>query len=509
LHNKNILKKKETQVVDSKKENTAKHIENQGEDQTERKSNKINASTHYAFSDTRMTAFGGLLCFVKFLDLLRFEEVFEQYFVSPKRQCTIGHYRMLIGVVVLMFIGFQRLGHFVYIQTDSMICGLLDVAKLPVISTFWRFLRSMGYNQARSLLRISGVLRKRVWDLCGIEYTEICIDIDTTVTTVYGEIEGSRKGHNTKHRGKKGLRPVLLFIEQTREYICGSQRRGETITNIEVARQILEIDKLLPVCVKNVLIRGDGEFIGWESIAACKRRGYSFIFGNRRCSPSFPNDRWYRYKDFEYNEVLYQPLGWEKPMRFVAMRIPKGQKEARQLDLFDDGTYMYRIFVTDLTQRPHKVITRYDKRADVENCIGEAQREGILAIPSKNFHTNGFFFQLVMLTYNLWRWMKLTAGNRYHSACSEDNEDLCPEDSPTKTTVNKVIIDNTIRIARLKMLFVPAKVVNHADKITIKYSSHDARTEGIIDFLDYLDKRRSEKILWKDDNKISPYRKTA
>lgn len=496
-------------MVDSKKQNTAKHIENQGEYQTEGKSNKINASTHYATCDARMTAFGGLLSFVKFIDLLKFEEVFEQYFVMPKRQCSIGHYKMFVGIMVLIFIGFQRLGHFAYIQTDSMICGLLDVTKLPVISTFWRFLRSMGYNQARSLLRMSGVLRKRVWELCGIEYTEIGIDIDTTVSTVYGEIEGSRKGHNTKHRGKKGLRPVLLFIEQTREYICGSQRRGETITNNEVARQILEIDKLLPACVKKVLIRGDGEFIGVESIAACERRGYSFIFGNRRCSPPFPNDGWYRYKEFEYNEVLYQPLGWEKPMRFVVMRIPKGQKEARQLDLFDDGTFMYRIFVTNLTQRPHKVIIRYDKRADVENCIGEAQREGILAIPSKNFHANGMFFQLVMLTYNLWRWMKLTAGNRYNSAYSEENEDHCSEDSPAMTAVDKVIIDNTIRIARLKMLFVPAKVVNHADKITIKYSSHDARTEGIIDFLKYLDKRRSEKISWKDDRRISPYKKTA
>jgi len=496
-------------MVDSKKENTAKHVENQGKDQREEKPNKINASTHYDICDTRMTAFGGLLSFVKFLDVLKFEDVFERYFIVPKRQCSIGHYKMFIGVIILMFIGFQRLGHFVYIRTDSMICGLLDVAKLPVISTFWRFLRSMGYNQARSLLRISGILRTRVWELCGIAYSEISIDIDTTVTTVYGEIDGSRKGHNTKHRGKKGLRPVLLFIEQTREYICGSQRRGETITNLEVARQILEIDKLLPVCVKNVLIRGDGEFIGWESIAACTRRGYSFIFGNRRCSPQFPNDQWYQHNDYEYNEVMHQPLGWVKPMRFVAMRIPIGQKEARQLDLFDDGAYMYRIFVTNLTHRPHKVIKRYDKRADVENCIGEAQREGILAIPSKNFHTNAFFFQLVMLTYNLWRWMKLVAGNRYSNICSEDSEDRSIQDCTIKTTVDKYIIDNTIRIARLKMLFVPAKVVNHADKTTIKYSSHDARTEGIIDFLNYLDKRRLEKIMWKDDSKITPYKKIA
>lgn len=52
-------------MVDSKKQNTAKHIENQGKYQTEGKSNKINASTHYATCDARMTAFGGLLILLR------------------------------------------------------------------------------------------------------------------------------------------------------------------------------------------------------------------------------------------------------------------------------------------------------------------------------------------------------------------------------------------------------------------------------------------------------------
>ena len=71
----------------------------------------------------------------------------------------------------------------------------------------------------------------------------LTVNIDTTVVTVYGAIEGSRKGHNPKHRGKKGLRPVLCFLEETREYLCGTQRRGETIRNEEVARQIRQFCK--------------------------------------------------------------------------------------------------------------------------------------------------------------------------------------------------------------------------------------------------------------------------
>jgi hypothetical protein len=53
------------------------------------------------------------------------------------------------------------------------------------------------------------------------------------------------------------------------------------------------------------------------------------------------------------------------------MRILKEQKGERQLPLFENDAYVYRVFVTNLSAKPHKVIERYDKRADVENWIGE------------------------------------------------------------------------------------------------------------------------------------------
>jgi hypothetical protein len=62
--------------------------------------------------------------------------------------------------------------------------------------------------------------------------------VTITVSTVYGDIEGARKGHNTKHRGKKGLRPALCFVAETREYLCGTQRRGQAMKNGEGASSV-------------------------------------------------------------------------------------------------------------------------------------------------------------------------------------------------------------------------------------------------------------------------------
>ena len=464
-----------------KRQRTAKRLGRQGASRRSAGARpvRITAETPYGECSERLTAFGGLLALVKFLDLLGFEAAFAQHYVSPQRTPKLGDYRMVLGILVLLFIGFQRLGHFAYIRADPMVCGVLRVAVLPAGTTFWRDLRALTIVQSAALLRLGAALRARVWALCAYRPTRVTVNIDTTVSTVYGAIEGARKGHNPKHRGKQGLRPVLCFLAETREYLCGTQRRGETITTREVARQIRQFRKLLPPHVHEVRVHGDGEFIGWESVNACRDEGFSFTFGNKRCAPPFPDAGWSRHATHEYNACLYQPAGWEAPCRFVAMRIRKDQVGERQLRLLEN--YVYRVFVTNVPGRPHTVIEDYDQRADVENLIGEAQREGVLAIPSKRFQTHHAFFQVVMLAYNLWRWMKLLAGHAERQA---------HRGTPVPEPQRIRLPDHTLRIARLKLLYVAAKICFHNNRDEVLYSMHEQRAAGLTDFLGYLDRQR-------------------
>ncbi|MBF8257292.1 MAG: tnpA 25 [Anaerolineales bacterium] len=193
----------------------------------------------------------------------------------------------------------------------------------------------------------------------------------------------------------------------------------------------------------------------------------------------FPEAGWYRHGDHEYTECEYQPQGWEAPGRFVAMRIVKDRVGDRQLTLV--ANYVYRVFVTNAPGRPPAVIEEYDQRADVENLIGEAQREGVLAIPSKRFQTHHAFFQLVMLAYNLWRWMKLLAGHA---------EQQAQQGQPVPEPLRIRMPDPTLRIARLKLLYVAAKIRFHGNRDTVLYSRHEQRAAGLMDFLGYLDRRR-------------------
>ena len=175
------------------------------------------------------------------------------------------------------------------------------------------------------------------------------------------------------------------------------------------------------------------------------------------------------------------------------MRIPKEQAkkpgQAVQCELFEDERYQYRIFCTNLAGKAHKIISDYDKRADVENLVGEAKREGLDAIPSGKFKTNYAFFQIVMLAYNIWRYLKMIA---QHCVAN----DKCAKANHGAQTLQG-IMKNTIRIARLKLLFIAAKVVKESNRHKVKYSIQDARTPLMLNLLKFLDTKRSKPRPWE------------
>jgi hypothetical protein len=486
-------------MVKRRKNNTKKKHNGKGFKENGAAARKINASTAYETCTEQLSPFGGLLALIKFLDLVRFKEIFDSTYLAPRREPKLGHHLMAVGILMLLFIGFNRLWHFTYIRLDAMLCGFFRLTKLPVASTFWRYVDSLGINQANSFLKIMSTLRERVWQLCDIEYYRIRISIDTTVETIFGNQQGGRKGHNTKYRGKKALRPILCFIDETREYLIGKLRKGQTVSGKEAADFIKKINNHLPGCVHQVLLRADGEFLSWQSVAACVEAGFDFIIANKGCEPPFDPNTWYRpwkRKNIEYNSCIYQPGGWGAACRFVAMRIPKKEAkkpgQAVQCLLFEDERYQYRIFCTNLGGKAHKVISEYDKRADVENLVGEAKREGLDAIPSAKFKTNYAYFQIVMLAYNIWRYLKMIAQLGIEDDQCDQADDVA---KGLQGTMN-----NTIRIARLKLLFIAAKVVRDSNVDKVKYSIHDARTPAVLHFLKFLDKARVKLRPWEEDS---------
>ncbi len=110
-------------MVKRRKKNTRKNRSSKGFKASPEKARKINASTAYDTCTEQLSPFGGLLALIKFLDVVKFKEIFSSAYHKPTREPKLGHYSMVVGVLMLLFIGFNRIWHFTYIRLDAMLCG--------------------------------------------------------------------------------------------------------------------------------------------------------------------------------------------------------------------------------------------------------------------------------------------------------------------------------------------------------------------------------------------------
>jgi hypothetical protein len=304
-------------------------------------------------------------------------------------------------------------------------------------------------------------MRERVWAAANLQLDTITVDTDTTVHTLFGNQMGARKGYNPKHKGKKSYQPILSFIAETREYAAGALRNGDRPDGRQIAAHLDAVAQSLPPTVKQVYARADSGFYCREAIQAYEKRGWRYIVVARKTArlidqlqaadwrPSPKTDA------EEQCEFLYQPEGWAKACRFLALRYARAEEDQdpEQYQLFDTPEYIYRVFVTDMDDCLDLLVWFYNQRAGAENLIKEANNDaGLAAHPSNRWAMNANWFQIAMLAYNLNCWLQL-----FHR-----------QENATVETMKHI----TLASARLRFLFLAARIWRHAGRTCIHYSDH-------------------------------------
>src|SRR5258708_19065460 len=147
-------------VTDRKKDSDKPPVK-QGPEKTSPKPNEIGASTPYDFKGKNLTPYGGLLPVITMLEKLGFQSLVEQSVTSKRIPRAMDLYRFVLGIVLGLYIGFARLNQLRFIARDPILTGILKVTKLPVQSTFWRFVNARHPNVARQRLVIIRTPRTR------------------------------------------------------------------------------------------------------------------------------------------------------------------------------------------------------------------------------------------------------------------------------------------------------------------------------------------------------------
>jgi hypothetical protein len=450
--------------VNNKTEHSDKRAARQEVERGLAEPNKIGAATPYDFEGKNLTAYGGLFPVATMLEKLGFQRLVEETLTVKRITRTMSMYQFVLAMVLAVYVGFSRLHHLRFLKGEPMLTGILKVLQLPPQCTFWRFLASLHLGLARQLLEVQRRMRERVWEAAHIQLAAVTLDTDTTVHTLFGRQMGGRKSYNPKNRGKKSYQPILTFLSETREYIGGELRNGDRPSGAQIARHLESVFASLPPAVKKIYARADSGFYCGEAVAAYQSRGVQFIISARKTSRLVEELKaavWQGSPRTDADgqcEFRYQPEGWDKAYRFLALRYqkqapPSAAEEPEQYQLFDTPEYRYRVFVTNMTDAIYLLTWFYNQRAGAENLIKEANNDaGLAAHPSARWMMNCNHFQLVMLAYNLNCWLMLF--NR------EDNARV------------ETLKHTTLATARLRFLFLAAKIWRHAGRVGISYSDH-------------------------------------
>lgn len=463
-------------MVKNTKKHNYKRSAKQGVQLTPPKPLKIGGSTPYDFAGSHMTAYGGLLPVATMLEKLEFQQLIEKHVTIGRITSSMPGSRFVLAMVLALYVGFSRLHHLQFLQREPMLTGIVEVDALPVQSTFWRFLTSLHLTAARQLLEVSQHMRQRVWEAAHVELEEVTLDTDTTVQTVYGRHMGARKGYNPKRRGKKSYQPILTFVAETREYLAGELRKGITISGKQIAAHLEIVFRLLPQAIKRRYARSDSGFYCLEAVQTYEKHDCRFVIAAQKSASlmaAVQAARWTGSPRTDADgqcELQHQPSEWPKAYRYVALRYrkqPKPGRENEQYQLFEGPEYSYRVFVTNMDAAIDVVVGFYRQRAGAENLIKEANNDsGLAAHPSTRWAPNCVHFQLAMLAYNLNCWLML-----FHRDEQVKVEDLR---------------HITMATARLRFLFLAAKIVRHAGSVLVRYSDHYVEKESMARLMDRL-----------------------
>jgi hypothetical protein len=452
-------------MVTNRKQHSSESRVKQAFSEVDSNPSKIGASTPYDFSGKNLTPYGGLLPVATMLEKIGFQKLVEDTLTVERATKAMSTYQFILAIVLGIYVGFSRLNQLRYIARDALLVGIVKVTHLPPQCTLWRFLNSLHVGIAHQIASVQRRMREAVWAAGNIALKSVTIDTDTTVHTLYGKQMGGRKSYNPKNKGKKSYQPILSFLAETREFLAGELRNGDRPTGKQIARHLQEVFQALPCCVVSIYARADSGFYCWEAVEAYEKFKCRFIVVARKTSrllgeliaaewkPSPRTDA------HEQCEFWYQPKGWGKAYRFLALRYEKDADDEEESDevvqyqLFATRQYKYRVFVTNMEGPIDRLVWFYNQRAGAENLIKESNNDaGLAAHPSRLFVTNQNHFHLAMLAYNLNCWLMLF--NR--------------QATDTATSLKHT----TMATARLRFLFIAAKIWRHAGRTGVSFSDH-------------------------------------
>lgn len=374
--------------------------------------------------DDRVTGMGGLVQFNAFTQDAGIGRELSRLFAHLKSGRDVvypmaAQMQLLIDATVA---GVPRVFGLEMLASDPVFRYLAG-GYVPSIDTVYRDLARFRARELESLENFVASQATAIAAAQGFDVQEEFIDIDTTVTVVFGEQDGARLGPNPRHRGRRSYHPVLAGLARTNAIIGARLRPGDTglgendiediVQWIERARRALGNKKLLTVRIDAggdcaAIMRAIDDALALFIIKAKKDAALIAALA----SPSTVWRTVDRDADGrpsrEVAEIDFCRPGWirEGAGRFRVIAVRTNERlSGEQVCLWPDSDLSVSAYITNDVHRDADDLARlYDDRAGFETVLRDLKYGfGIGKHSSSCFEANEAAFLLKVLAYNLVR----------------------------------------------------------------------------------------------------------
>lgn len=401
-------------------------------------------SAWVAFDDERVVANAGLVLPALLMSRLGLERAADAAISSgyrPGRKLGTLVAGMLAGGDCIDDVDVLRSG-----DTERVLA-----TEVMAPSTCGTWLRGLGLGNVSQVDAVCGVMFERAWraGACPSSDSVVGLDVDSSVHEVYGELkQGAEHAYNHVY----GLHPQYVTVRSTGEVAAARLRSGS-------ANSARNAASLIATAVARVRRGGhDGEIeVGADSafcnskvIGRCRKLGVRYSITARKTREvlelidTIDERRW---RTIEYQggvaQVAESYHGLRPGERLIVRRV-KNRLMHGQGELFDD--WQPHAFVTDKPGCALKLDAEHRRRATQELAIRDLKAEALKHMPSGKFTANAAWLHLACLAHNLLRWTgRIGLGIEGWLAA---------------------------KTLRLRLLTIPARIVRHAGRVTLRMPTH-------------------------------------
>ncbi len=300
-------------------------------------------------------------------------------------------------------------------DADALRSGRSEVAIgqwMPAPSTIGTYLRSYTWADTRSLDAVAAKVLARAWRAgAGPGSSPLTIDMDSSITEVYGPAkQGAAFGH-TKVRGYHWL---MASTAGAGDVLGVRARGGNAHTGRGAVSFLTEVfNRARGAGASGPLtLRADSGFYSTKVVGACTRARVAYSItakmskGLHRVIDDIAETDWVAIPYFladgaDVAEASYRPFGQKEAVRLIVRRVRP--TPGSQLALFT--SYSYHAFVTDRLGETIALESDHRRHAEVELVIRDLKEGvGLNHMPSGSFAANAAWLVLASIAHNLARW---------------------------------------------------------------------------------------------------------